>query len=703
VDHKSKGDSSKNDPTAGAAVSEAEQITGLKRSIESDQRRMTELHVEITGPNSEYVQAEALYKMIDEAFTLRKAELERLAGAQNSAAYAELKAMVDDLEKKWTLARERFNLAIQTRKTLQEQFAALEAKIKADQAALDKLAGTTQPTATGTTPSPPLAALPSVGAAESSEAHNPLRSPPPAIAPIAAPTATPSSTEIAPAEAPAAPAAPPAEGAAPAVSPTAAPSAAPQPPTTDSAAAAADASAVAATTSPKPASKELLSAQSDAQLKKEEAAVAEAEAKSVSERIAALEKDIELENKLLVATRKKADNAYQTAQTLDEEAEKRTTEGAPLAEQQELRRKRRDAEGLFRKARAEVVERTDRLNELQTQLAGLQREELTAMTAAEAKQAEAEQAERKVSQLQNPYSLVNLFQWLLDHGPKVLTILVCMFILRWMVRLTSYRVVSLMIQRGARGTKQEREDRAKTLAGVFHNAGSLAVILSGILMVCEEVGIAVGPLMGGAAVVGLAVAFGAQNLIRDYFYGFVILLENQYKLNDVLRIGDVAGQVEQITLRMTVLRDLEGNVHFIPNGKIDSVTNMTHGWSRAVLEIGVAYKEDADRVMGVLMDLANEMRQEPQFGPHILDAPEMLGVDSFGDSAIVIKFFVKTRPSHKWPVKRELLRRIKQRFDELGIEIPFPHRIVYHRGEAAAHDALRDDHEHGSSQYRKSA
>jgi small conductance mechanosensitive channel len=97
------------------------------------------------------------------------------------------------------------------------------------------------------------------------------------------------------------------------------------------------------------------------------------------------------------------------------------------------------------------------------------------------------------------------------------------------------------------------------------------------------------------------------------------------------------------------------------------------------------------------------MRQEPQFGPHILDAPEMLGVDSFGDSAIVIKFFVKTRPSHKWPVKRELLRRIKQRFDELGIEIPFPHRIVYHRGEAAAHDALRDDHEHGSSQYRKSA
>jgi hypothetical protein len=191
-----------------------------------------------------------------------------------------------------------------------------------------------------------------------------------------------------------------------------------------------------------------------------------------------------------------------------------------------LRRKRRESEALFRSARAEVVERTDRLNELQTHRAELQREELAAVTAAQAKQDEADEAEAKVTQLQNPYSIMNVLQWLLDHGPKILTILVTMFVLRWVVRLSSYRIVSL-VTRGARGSRQERDDRARTLAGVFHNAASVTIILGSALMICEEIGIAVGPLMGGAAVIGLAVAFGAQNLIRDYFYGFVILLENR--------------------------------------------------------------------------------------------------------------------------------------------------------------------------------
>ena len=201
-------------------------------------------------------------------------------------------------------------------------------------------------------------------------------------------------------------------------------------------------------------------------------------------------------------------------------------------------------------------------------------------------------------------------------------------------------------------------------------------------MILQEAGIPIAPLLGGAAVFGLAVAFGAQNLIRDYFYGFVILLENQYKLNDVVKIGDLSGQVEQITLRMTVLRDLEGRVHFIPNGQITAVTNMTHGWSRALFDIGVAYKEDVDRVMGVLEELGRtSSAATPNFGPMILDDPTMLGVDELADSAVVIKFFIKTRPLQQWNVKRELLRRIKNRFDELGIEIPFPHRTVYHRSD----------------------
>jgi small-conductance mechanosensitive channel len=196
------------------------------------------------------------------------------------------------------------------------------------------------------------------------------------------------------------------------------------------------------------------------------------------------------------------------------------------------------------------------------------------------------------------------------------------------------------------------------------------------LMLFEEVGIAVAPLMGGAAVVGLAVAFGAQNLIRDYFYGFVILLENQYKINDVLRIGDVSGQVERITLRMTVLRDLEGCVHFIPNGKIDCVSNMTHGWSRAVFDIGVSHKEDVDQVIDTLMSLAMEMRQEPAFSRLIIDDPEMLGVDKVDASGVTIKFLIKTRPLRQWMIKRELLRRIKRRFRELGIESAMSRHFV---------------------------
>jgi small-conductance mechanosensitive channel len=205
------------------------------------------------------------------------------------------------------------------------------------------------------------------------------------------------------------------------------------------------------------------------------------------------------------------------------------------------------------------------------------------------------------------------------------------------------------------------------------------ILGGGSLMILDEVGIPIVPLMGGAAVLGLAVAFGAQNLIKDYFSGFMVLLEDQYGINDVVQIGDVSGQVEHISLRITVLRDLEGVVHFIPHGTITTISNLTHGWSRALFDVGVAYKEDTDRVIGVLRELAGELRGDPQFGRLILDDPEMLGVDDLADSAVVIKFFVKTVPLGQWAVKRELLRRIKKRFDELGIEIPYPHHTVYHR------------------------
>ena len=233
------------------------------------------------------------------------------------------------------------------------------------------------------------------------------------------------------------------------------------------------------------------------------------------------------------------------------------------------------------------------------------------------------------------------------------------------------------------GTDEEREARANTLVGVFHNAVSLTITVGGSLMILQEADIPIAPLLGGAAIFGLAVAFGAQNLIRDYFYGFVILLENQYKLNDVIKIGDISGQVEQITLRMTVLRDLEGNVHFVPNGQVTTVTNMTHTWSRTVFDVSVASKEDVDRVMAEINELGEQIRNEPPYSAVILEPITMLGVDALGDGAVVIKFYIKTRPMHQWTIKRELLRRIKLRFDSLGIEAPFSHRTDLNRCDEA--------------------
>jgi small conductance mechanosensitive channel len=272
-------------------------------------------------------------------------------------------------------------------------------------------------------------------------------------------------------------------------------------------------------------------------------------------------------------------------------------------------------------------------------------------------------------------------RWLYEHGLMIVAVVAGMLALLWVARILERRIIALVTRSTEHGTPIERENRARTLVGAFHNAASTAIVIGGLLMVLAQLSVEVGVLLGAAGVAGLALAFGAQNLMRDYFYGFFILLENQYTINDVVRIGETTGQVERITLRITVLRSLDGAVHFIPNGQINKVTNLTHEWSRAVVEIGVGFGEDLDRVMDAIAELGKELRGDPAIGPLILEDLQMLGVDAIGDSAVVIKFFIKTRPLQQWTVKRETLRRIKRRFDELKIEIPFPHRTVINRRE----------------------
>ena len=172
----------------------------------------------------------------------------------------------------------------------------------------------------------------------------------------------------------------------------------------------------------------------------------------------------------------------------------------------------------------------------------------------------------------------------------------------------------------------------------------------------------------------MAVAFGAQNLMRDYFTGFLILLEDQFEIGDLITIGNITGTVERVNMRTTMLRDLEGRVHFIPNGEVKSVTNWTYVWGRAVLKIPVGYRENVDRVIAVITEIVKEFQADPEFGSWVIDEPVVLGVDKFTEEGVVISFMVKTPPEKMFAARRELLRRVKNRFDQEGIEIFMPRR-----------------------------
>ena len=217
----------------------------------------------------------------------------------------------------------------------------------------------------------------------------------------------------------------------------------------------------------------------------------------------------------------------------------------------------------------------------------------------------------------------------------------------------------------------------KTVAKLFKWIGTIGIILTIFYIVAENHGLNLAPLIAGAGIAGIAFGFGGQYLIRDLINGLFILVEGQYRINDVVKIGQHGGLVEDINLRITTLRDLEGRVIIIPNGEVKEVVNYTKEYAQALLDIGVAYKENVDHVMEVIKEIGKGMRQDKYFGRLILGDVEMFGVDDFADSQVTIKFRIKTLPIKQWEVMREFRRRIKNRFDELGIEIPFPHRTIY--------------------------
>lgn len=252
----------------------------------------------------------------------------------------------------------------------------------------------------------------------------------------------------------------------------------------------------------------------------------------------------------------------------------------------------------------------------------------------------------------------------------------------WTMLALSRRLIPLLrLQLQKHTDDPEQVKRLETLGRVFRYIVAVIITLITGMLVLSELGISIAPILASAGIVGVAIGFGAQSLVKDYFNGFFLLIENQIQQGDVVTVAELGGLVEEITLRYIRLRDYEGTVHYIPNGSVTTVSNRSRGFAYALVDIGVAYREDVEEVFGVIREIAAGMRADQTFGPLILEDLDLAGIDAWADSAVTIRFRIKVAPLQQWSVKREFLLRLKKEFDRRGIEIPFPHLTLY-AGEA---------------------
>lgn len=268
--------------------------------------------------------------------------------------------------------------------------------------------------------------------------------------------------------------------------------------------------------------------------------------------------------------------------------------------------------------------------------------------------------------------------WFASDGLRIGMIL----FLSWIATRIAKRVIpralsSIMLGQASIADRDEVMKRSQTLSSVFVGVAVSLIYVSALFMVLTELSVPIGPVLGGFGIAGIAVGFGAQYLVRDLIAGIFILAENQYRTGDVVTIAGISGLVESINLRRTVLRDLDGQVHVIPNGEITVASNKTKYWSRVHLDIGVAYKEDVDRVIAVLNEIGDEIAADPYYGLMLITPPQVLRLNSLDDSAVTFKMLGDCKPMKQWELMGEMRRRIKIRFDAEGIEIPFPHQTVY--------------------------
>ena len=265
--------------------------------------------------------------------------------------------------------------------------------------------------------------------------------------------------------------------------------------------------------------------------------------------------------------------------------------------------------------------------------------------------------------------------WLLEHGITIFIILVATYIAYRVARALMHRSITKYVQIRGKGRRAQEElaKRSQTLSSVLTSTIGIILVFIALFMVLSELDVDIGPLLAGAGVIGIAVGFGAQSLIKDLLGGMFILLEDQYNKGDVVKVAGIAGMVVEVNLRRTILRDLDGIVHSIPNGNITTSSNYTRDWARVNLDVSVGYGEDLDRVTEVINRVGKELAEDKYFGPLIKKPPQMLRVNKFGDSGIDIKIVGEVQPMKQWEVTGELRKRLKKAFDEEGIEIPWPH------------------------------
>ncbi len=275
-----------------------------------------------------------------------------------------------------------------------------------------------------------------------------------------------------------------------------------------------------------------------------------------------------------------------------------------------------------------------------------------------------------------PELFKTISSWLTTSGIKVIGILITLIILSQMSKWIEKWLERFIPEKDPLQAVEAKK-RAQTLGNILRHALLIVITFIAVLTILGELGIQLGPLLATAGIGAVALGFGAQSLVKDVISGFFIILENQYRIGDAIDVAGVSGLVESVSLRKTVLRDLEGRVHTIPNGEIKVVTNLSKEWSRAVVDIGISYREDIDQIITLLSEIGKELAEEEPYKSAILEPMQILGVEQFKESEIIIRMIVKTVPLKQWEVSRELRRRIKNRFDEKGIQIPFPHRLLF--------------------------